>query len=147
MQAGEISRSALDVEWQRLEVIAQNIANANTVRTATGGVYRPLRLMSGPAANFGQYLDGQTVAGQGDPRAPTGVMVYGVEPTDAPPRRVYEPANPQADSQGFVTYPGFDQASEMTLMVKTARVYEANVVALNAGREMYAKALELGKQS
>jgi len=141
MRASEISLSGLDVEWQRLEVIAQNIANANTIRTASGEVYRPLRLLSGPAANFGQYLEGKA-----DVRSPTGVAVYGIEPSNDPPRRVYEPTNPQADSEGFVTYPAFDQVAEMTLMVKTARIYEANVVALNAGRQMYAKALDLGKR-
>jgi len=143
MKAMEISKTGLDVEWRRLEVIAENIANASTGRTATGEAYRPMRLISGPKAGFGQYLakDGKDASSQ----AVAGVEVYGVEPVNLPPRMVYEPANPQADAKGFVSYPGFDHAGEMTLMMKTARAYEANVVAMNMARQMYAKALELGR--
>jgi flagellar basal-body rod protein FlgC len=136
----EISRTGLDVEWRRLEVIAENIANASTARTATGEAYRPQRLLSGPKAGFGQHM-GKDASG----KSLAGVEVYGVEPVNLPPRLVYEPANPQADAKGFVTYPGFDHAGEMTLMLKTARAYEANVVAMNLARQMYAKSLELGK--
>ena len=142
MQSMEISRSALDVEWRRLEVIAQNLANANTVRTAAGEPYRAQRLVSGPRADFGALLQGApAAAGQLQ-----GVQVYGLEPIDLPGRRVHEPGNPQADADGYVTYPGFDHAAEMTLMVKTARAYEANLVAMSTARQMYLKALEVGKR-
>lgn len=139
MKALEISRTGLDVEWKRLEVIAENLANIGTLRTATGEAYRPQRLVSGPRGAF-QHLVGES------PAEAAGVMVYGVEPQDVAPRRVYEPAHPQADLDGFVSYPGVDQAGEMSLMVKTARAYEANIVASAAARQMYAKALELGKR-
>ena len=139
MQAIEISRSGLDVEWRRLEVIAQNLANANTTRTANGEPYRAQRLVTGPRSAFAKLLGS-------DVPAPAGVMAYGVEPDGTPARRVYEPSHPHADAQGYVTYPGIDQAGEMSLMVKTARIYEANMVALNAAGRMYDKALELGKR-
>jgi flagellar basal-body rod protein FlgC len=142
MNAMEISRTALDVEWRRLEVIAQNIANASTTLDASGKPYQALRLLSGPRGNFADLVNGQ--AGQPDLR---GVAVYSVEPQNVPPRRVYEPAHPQADPEGYVNYPGFDHAAEMALMVKTSRAYEANVVALNTARQMYAKALEIGRRS
>lgn len=141
MNAIEISRTGLDVEWRRLEVIAENIANANTTRTALGGPYRAMRLVSGPKADFARVLNGGAA-----PSALTGVDVYGVEPMNLEPRKVHEPGHPHADENGDVTYPGFDHAGEMTLMVKTARAYEANIVAMNAARQMYAKALELGKR-
>jgi flagellar basal-body rod protein FlgC len=141
MQAMEISRSGLDVEWRRLEVIAQNIANVSTTTTATGQPYRGQRLVSGPRADFAKLVSG------GDAGALGGVMAYGVEPLQAPPRRVYDPQHPNADAQGFVTYPGIDQASEMTLMLKTSRAYEANIVAMNAARQMYSKALDIGKRA
>jgi flagellar basal-body rod protein FlgC len=130
----------MDVEWRRLEVIADNIANMNTARTALGEPYRAQRLISGPRAGFQRYLAQDSPGGSLD-----GVTVYGVEPMNLPPRSVYEPGNPQADAKGFVTYPGFDQAAEMTLMVKTSRAYEANAVAMNLARQMYAKALEMGR--
>lgn len=141
MNAMEISRTALDVEWKRLEVIAQNIANANTVLGQTGEPFRPLRLLSGPAANFAEMLSGPKQSA-----SLTGVRVYSIEPQDVPARRVFEPAHPQADKDGFVSYPGFDHATEMALMVKTARVYEANVVALTTARQLFAKALEIGRR-
>lgn len=138
MDAVQISRTGLDVEWRRMEVIASNLANLNTTRTALGEVFRPLRLVSGPKTSFGAELNAST--------ALQGVQIYGVEPQATAPRRVHEPSHPHADSDGYVTYPGVDHAGEMTLLVQTARAYEANLVALNAGRQMYAKALELGRR-
>lgn len=138
MDPMQISRSGLDVEWRRMEVIAANLANLNTTRTALGEAYRPLRLVSGPRLSFDAHLE---QAGE-----PTGVQVYGLEPTTDAPRRVLEPGHPHADADGYVTYPGLDHAGEMSLLVQTARAYEANLVALNAGRQMYAKALEIGRR-
>lgn len=142
MEASAISRSALDVEWQRLQIIANNLANANTTRTAEGGVFRPMRLVSGPRTNFSSLLAGTAHSPQG-----LGVQVYGVEPTSGNVRRVYDPKHPHADANGFVTYPEIDRASEMTLMIQTSRSYEANLAALNLAHQMYAKALEIGRQS
>lgn len=142
MNAMEISRTALDVEWRRLEVIAQNIANANTTLDASGAPYRAQRLLSGPRGNFADMLKGD--ASKPDLK---GVAVYSIEAQNLPSRRVYEPAHPQADLDGYVSYPGFDHAAEMTLLVKASRAYEANIVALNSARQMYAKALEIGRRS
>ena len=146
MHAAEISRSALDVEWRRLEVIAQNIANVGATRTAEGGPYQAMRLVTGPKTDFATLLGGPNGddLSAGDLR---GVMAYGLEPVAASPRRVHEPSHPHADADGFVTYPGFDQAGEMALLLKTSRAYEANLVALNAARQMYSRALDLGKRS
>ncbi|NJM51333.1 MAG: flagellar basal body rod protein FlgC [Sphingomonadales bacterium] len=142
MNAMEISLTGLDVEWRRLEIIAQNIANANTVVDSLGEAYKPLRLLSGPAgAGFSASLDN---ARNGDLR---GVSVYSVEPQNLPPRRVYEPEHPQADAEGYINYPGMSHSAEMTLMVKTARSYEANIVAFNTARQMYSKALDIGRRS
>ncbi|WP_425999068.1 flagellar basal body rod protein FlgC [Caulobacter sp. DWR1-3-2b1] len=141
MRAMEISRSGLDVEWRRLEVIAQNLANAGATRGLDGGPYKAMRLISGTRPSFSDLAAGA-------PAGPlSGVSVVGLEPIEAAPRRVHEPGHPDADAGGFVSYPGFDHAAEMTLLVKTARVYEANLVALNVGRQIYSKALDLGKRS
>lgn len=138
MDPMQISRTGLDVEWRRMETIAANLANVNTTRTALGQPYEPLRLISGPRAAFGEEL--ATVD------ALRGVQVYGLEPVNAPPRRVHEPAHPHADAEGYVLYPAVDHADEMILLTQTARAYEANLVALNAGRQIYARALELGRR-
>jgi flagellar basal-body rod protein FlgC len=140
MNPMEISRTALDVEWRRLEIIAQNLANANTSRTASGEPYRPLRLVSGPRTNFASYLDGNHAGAR-----PSGVAVLGVEASAAPPRRAYEPGHPHADAAGYVSYPALDHAGEMTRMVTTARIYEANLVAMNIARQMYSRAIEIGR--
>jgi len=142
MQAMEISRTGLEVEWRRLEIIAENLANVSTTRTGSGEAFRAQRLISGPKADFATYL----AKGSAE-RNLAGVTVYGIEPVNAPPRRVYEPSHPHADANGFVFYPAIDHAGEMTLMVKTARAYEANIVAMNSARQMYAKAMELGKRA
>lgn len=143
MNAMEISRTGLDVEWRRLEVIARNIANASTTINPDGTAYRPSRLISGPAMRFADALNPDAY----DRGALHGVAVYSIEQQNLPSRRSYEPGNPQADAAGFVTYPGFDHAAEMTLLVKTSRAYEANIVAMNAARQMYGKALEIGKRA
>lgn len=140
MDAMQISRTGLDVEWQRLQVIAQNLANVNTSRTASGQPVHALTLVSGPIGGFEHAL---RRAGQ----EPTGVAVLGVEPQAGGMRSVYEPNNPQADPHGFVSYPAIDHAGEMTLMIRTARAYEADLTAMNIAHQMYTHALELGRQS
>jgi flagellar basal-body rod protein FlgC len=142
----EVSRSGMDVEYRRVELVANNIANAGTTASSAEGAYFPLRLVSGPK-----------LAGKVDPAAAQrpgfksatlpGVQIYSYEPTTAVPRQVYEPSHPQADAQGYVTYPGIDQVSEMTTMMRALRTYEANVAVFNATRTMYLKSLELGGRS
>lgn len=144
-----ISRSGMDVERERMQVIAQNLANAG----AGGTTFTPMHLVSGPrtAAPFGTLLQAApspSMDGQGKdlPRF-EGTQIYGIEPYAGEPKKVYEPGNPHADAQGFVTYPGVDHAGEMSLMVQTLRVYEANVVMYNAGRSMVMRALDIGAKS
>ncbi|RZA11288.1 MAG: flagellar basal body rod protein FlgC [Proteobacteria bacterium] len=143
MDAMQISRSGLDVEWRRMEIIAQNIANMNTSRTSGGGSYVPLRVVSGPGGSFGQTLAAQEA---GTSMQPQGVRIYGVEQTDRGVRRVHEPGHPHANANGFVSYPNVSHAEEMTLMVKTARAYEANLVAMTAAQQIYSSALQIGRQ-
>jgi flagellar basal-body rod protein FlgC len=63
----------------------------------------------------------------------------------SPPRRVYEPTNPDADAEGYVLYPNIDVAQEMTDMMSASRSYQANVTAINAIKQMAQKALEIGR--
>ncbi|MBC7768223.1 MAG: flagellar basal body rod protein FlgC [Phycisphaerales bacterium] len=142
MNAIEISRSALDVEWRRLEISAQNLANLNSTRSADGSVYQPLRLLSGPSVNFAAMLSEANVA-----LAPSGVQVLGIEPIADGARRAFEPAHPHANEEGFVTYPAIDHAGEMTLMIRASRAYEANLAAISIAQDMYGRALDIGRQS
>lgn len=136
-----ISRSALDVEWQRMQIVAQNLANENTSRVAAGGAYQPLRLLSGPARAFSALLGRDAIGSE-----PRGVKVIGVEVSSNAARRVQDPGHPDADAAGYVEYPGVDHAAEMALLVKTARVYESNLVALSLAQQMNMRALEIGKR-
>jgi flagellar basal-body rod protein FlgC len=140
MDAIEISRTGLDVEWQRLQVIAQNLANINTTRTAAGSPFQPMRLVSGPQVDFAHLVH----ARRADAR-PQGVEVLGLAPVAGGVRRVHEPGHPDADGEGFVTYPDLDHAAEMTLLIKTSRAYEANLTAMSIAQQMYARAAELGR--
>ncbi|HEX4695801.1 flagellar basal body rod protein FlgC [Sphingomonas sp.] len=137
-----ISRSGLDVEWQRLQVIAQNLANMDTSRTASGDPYRPMRLVSGPDQSFAAAL-----AQKGASDVPAAVRVMGVEAIPGGVKRVYDPSDPAAGADGFVSLPDIDQASEMTLMIRASRSYEANLTALAIERQMFSRALDLGHAS
>lgn len=140
MNAIEISLTGLDVEWRRLEIAALNLANMNATRNEAGETYQPLRLLSGPALDFGAALaDGRTLT-------PSGTRVVGIEPQPNGARREYDPSHPHADPDGFVTYPNVDHAAEMTLMIRASRAYEANLAAVSIAREMYASALNMGRQ-
>jgi flagellar basal-body rod protein FlgC len=143
MEAMRISLSGLDVEWQRLQVIAQNLANMNSTRTAEGGVFQPMRLVSGPDTAFGELLRTSS-SSLGNP---TGVRVVGLEAQVDGLRKTYDPSHPHADTDGFVVQPNIDHAGEMTLMIQTSRAYEANLVAVSIAQSMYAKALDIGRQS
>ena len=146
MEAIEISRSGLDVEWQRLQIIATNIANMNTTRTADGGAYKAQRLVSGPVQDFQQMVQNPDRA-QSANQPDKGVMVYQIATANAGTKQVYDPNHPHADETGLVTVPAISQAEEMSLMIKTQRSYEANLVAMSAARQMYSAALQVGRQS
>lgn len=144
MEAMAISRSGLDVEWQRLQVIAENIANMNTTRTADGGVYRARRLVSGPVEGFAQMLS--SPAGEAKTLR-NGVTVYDVATINGATRQYYDPAHPHASETGYVTVAAVSQAEEMALMIKTTRSYEANLVALSSAQQIYSSALQLGRSA
>lgn len=136
----QIGRTGLDVEWQRLQIIAQNLANMNSTRTETGDVYRPLSLLSAPDVSFTTMLGNRALLAGG-------VHVTGVEPQADGLRKTYEPENPHADADGFVTRPNVDHAKEMTLLISTSRAYEANLAMISIAQGMYGRALDMGRQT
>lgn len=136
-----ISRSALDVEWQRLQTIAQNIANESSVQGAGGRAYRPMRVDAGPAGDFSRLVSEGSVVGE-----PKGVRIVGIEAEQMGVKRVYDPVHPQADGQGFVTYPDIDHASQMALLVQTARAYESNLTVFAMSQQMMMRAVNMGNR-
>jgi flagellar basal-body rod protein FlgC len=141
LRAIEISASALTAERVRMDVIAANLANANTTRTAGGGPYRRRVVLFAPVIDqLLASVDGAPVAGAG------GVAVAGIVEDPAPPRRVYDPGHPDADRDGFVELPNINPVTEMADLIASARAYEANVTALNTAKQVILKALEIGRR-
>jgi flagellar basal-body rod protein FlgC len=101
-------------------------------------VFQPLVLTSKPNAGFANL-----VARGSNPAA--GVQVASIEASGRGPRMVYEPNHPDANANGIVAYPSVDHASEMTRLIETSRVYEANLAAFGIAQQMFTRALEMGR--
>lgn len=136
-----ISRSALDVEWQRMQIVAQNLANANTTGINGRGSYVPRTLISGSDGGFAAAIGRVKTFAE-----PRGVKVMGIETRADPVRRVYDPSHPAADEEGFVSYPNIDHAAEMVTLMRTARIYESNLTALSLAQQMGMRALDIGRR-
>ncbi len=126
----EHSASALTAERFRMDVIANNIANANTTRTPEGGPFQR------HLAVFASRLE----KGQ-----PAGVQVLGVVKDQTPAKLVYNPGHPDADANGYVSMPNVNVVSEMVDLISAARAYEANVTVINEAKKMVQTALQIGK--
>ena len=140
----EISASGLSAQRTRLNIISQNIANANVTRTAEGGPYRrQISVLSAApfVSHLTQALDHPLY--RTDPRR--GVLVNEVKTDPSPFKRVYDPAHPDADDEGYVNMPNVELVTEMTNLINAARSYDANVSAVQASKNMAMKALEIGR--
>lgn len=137
-----ISASGMSAQRLRLDVISQNIANVNTTRDENGNPYRRKTVVFAErdTTPFGDIL--MKTAGT----AGSGVKVTRIsEDTETEMRKVYDPSHPDADEDGYVTYPNVNIVQEMTDMIDATRSYEANVTAFNATKNMALKGLEIGK--
>ncbi len=144
--AFEISGSGLTAQRLRMDVIANNIANVNTTRTAEGGPYRRQRVVFEPRREEAQFLlPLSPEARKKTAGSSTGVRVVGVSPDPSAPKMVYDPGHPDADERGYVAMPNIQLVNEMVDMISATRAYEANVAAINSAKSMAAKALEIGK--
>lgn len=144
MDSLSISASGMTAERLRMDVIANNLANANTTRTAQGGAYRRQQVVfSSGSSPFSDLLNMAT--GSNAESGTNGVRVVGIVPDKSPLRRVYEPGHPDADSQGYVTMPNVDTVTEMVDMMTASRAYEADAAAVTATKGMAQKAIEIGR--
>jgi len=137
----DISVSALLAQKKKMDVIAENIANAETILTDIESPYRRKTVVLeavNPNASFDQYL--KTEAG----KIP-GVIVSEVNEDDSPFKLVYDPGNPFANEKGYVTMSNVDTTKEMLDMLTTTRAYEANITVLNSTKSMIVKGLQIGK--
>jgi flagellar basal-body rod protein FlgC len=138
-----ISAMGLTAQRQRIEVISSNLANANTTRTEEGGPYRRKDLVFETVANdtsFAAAFDSQMAN-----EAAQGVEVIGIYQDNAPFIRKFEPAHPDADSEGYVSYPNVSPIEEMVNLLSATRSFEANTQAISAIKDIAAKSLEIGR--
>jgi flagellar basal-body rod protein FlgC len=124
-----ISASGMTAERLRMDVIASNIANADSTSGPNGQPYRRKEVVLQPSGSFDDVLKGVEVAGVAE------------DPT--PPRRVYDPGHPDADAQGYVSLPNVSPITEMVDLIGASRSYEANVTAMNAAKQMVIRTLDL----
>lgn len=139
-----VSSSGMAAQRTRMNTISSNIANINTTRTADGsGPYRrkDVILEAMPdAKSFGEIIMSS------DPRSDVQrVQVVDVVSDTKAPIMKYEPNHPDANEEGYVAYPNVNHMEEMANMIMATRLYEANVSAMQASKEMAASALELGR--
>ena len=130
-----ISGSALTAQRLRMDVVAGNIANADTTRT--NGQRAPYQRQE---VVFQPLVDG-AAASPGE-----GLQVAAIVRDPAPARQVYDPTHPDADPQtGLVAYPNVDTTTEMTDLLSASRAYEANVTVLNSIKQMAQRSIDLGR--
>jgi len=137
----DISSSALTAQRFKMDVIAENVANANTTRTESGGAYVKKNVVLEAAdASFSKFLNKGVAEFEGG-----GVIVSSVENDESPMKLVYNPTHPDANEEGYVEMPNVDTATEMIDMIAASRSYEANITALNAFKNIAMKSLEIGR--
>lgn len=137
------SASGLSAERLRMDVVAENLANAQTTRGADGKPYQRKTVVlqeSAPAGPSFQSLLGRQI---GAGSTVGGVEVAGIVTDTAPARKVYDPGHPDADGQGYITLPNVNPVTEMVDLITAQRAYEANVTALQAAKTMFNRTLDI----
>lgn len=138
-----ISSSGMTAQRLRMDTIAQNIANVNTTRDEDGNVYRRKTVVFQEKSSkaFGKVFAERLDAARGK-----GVKVVAItKDEETPLNMVYDPSHPDADEDGYVSYPNVNTVTEMTNLIDASRAYEANVTAFNASKSLALKGLEVGK--
>jgi len=141
---GSISVSASGMEAQRIraELIAENMANADTTRTPNGGPYRRKDAVFATAPVQNSFAGTLAEFNAGGTQ---GVTVSSVTVDQSDPERRYLPGHPDADADGYVAFPKINPAEEMVDLMGASRGYEANVAAISTVKDMIGRSLELFK--
>ena len=141
IQAFRISSSGLSAQRTKMNVVAENLANSETTRTADGGPYRRKMVVfeAEPVSSFKNALESSK-------QRVDAVKVAKIVKSDADFRLVYNPAHPDADPvTGYVSMPNVNHLTEIADMMVARRAYDANVTAITNTKAMILKALEIGK--
>ena len=148
LQSLNISGSGLTAQRLRMDVISENLANMDTTRTQDGGPYRRKMVVfnsmneSNTLFNKMLYSNINEINKTDSVR---GVEVSEIIEDEEPFKLVYNPTHPDANEDGYVEMPNVDSLKETVDMMEAVRAYQANITALNAIKQMAAKALEIGK--
>jgi flagellar basal-body rod protein FlgC len=130
-----VSGSAVSAQAQRLNVVASNLANADTVAGPDGQAYKARQVV------FQTLLMGTP----GQAEASAGVAVSQIAEDQTPGRRVHDPKHPQADVDGYVTYSNVNAVEEMVNMISASRSYQTNVEVMNTAKTLLQKTLQMGQ--
>ncbi len=141
-----IAASGMTAQRLRMDVISENIANVKTTRTDAGGAYVRKNVVLNEKGNnygirtFSEIFDA-TRSGVGNGVKATAI----VNDTETPMELVYDPSHPDADENGYVTYPNVNIITEMTDLIDASRSFEANATAFEASKSMASKGLQIGQ--
>jgi flagellar basal-body rod protein FlgC len=127
----DVSGSAVSAQSQRLNVVASNLANVDTVAGPDGQAYKARQV------TFQTQLMGASGA--------AGVTVSNISEDQTPGRRVHDPSHPQADADGYVTYSNVNAVEEMVNMISASRSYQNNIEVMNTAKSLLQKTLQLGQ--
>jgi flagellar basal-body rod protein FlgC len=130
-----VSGSAVSAQSQRLNIVASNLANVDTVAGPDGKAYKARQV------TFQTTLVG---ASQND-SASAGVTVSTITEDQTPGRRVHDPKHPQADADGYITYSNVNPVEEMVNMISASRSYQNNIEVMNTAKSLLLKTLQLGQ--
>ncbi len=140
----DAAASGLTAERLRMDVISNNIANANTTRTQEGGAYHRRYVVFQPRDARGKSFEKFLVHSMGKLKVGEGVRAVRIEEDDTQGPLVYDPGHPDANADGYVERPNVNIVAEMVDMITASRAYEANTTTMNAAKSMAMKALEIG---
>jgi len=140
----DVNASGLTAERYRMDIISENVANANTTRTEDGTPYK--RKIVTFAEKESQTPFSKVLNERMDHYSGKGVKVSSLsEDTKTEMNKVYDPSHPDADKDGYVTYPNVNIVTEMTNLIDASRAYEANATAFTASKAIAVKGLEMGQ--
>ena len=142
--AMDISTTGLITQRYRMNVVAENLANIESTRTADGGPYRRKQVVLSSASKYKPFLDVLMGAQDAMP-ALSGARITAVVNDPTPFKQVKKPGHPDADKNGIVLMPNVNAVLEMADMMTASRAYEANITAFSTAKSMIAKAMELSK--
>jgi len=129
----QVSSSAMTAQSMRLNTVASNLANADSIVGADGQPYRAKQVVFEAAPMGGNGAVAQ------------GVRVREIVDSAAPPRMVYDPRNPAADENGYVAFSNVNPVEEMTNMISASRAYQTNVEVMNTAKSLMLRTLQIGQ--